>query len=234
MKLLKFGITAFLFTLISSCQPPVVFTEPQPKDEPELSRIPLEYHGVYWCEIDSIALVINEISITSKKKYASELSISEIESNPNVSFKNATLYIEELQDSFPAKREGEIITSEIITKDTLYATTYATTGEKVLKHHKGHLILNSPIADSAWGVTIISLEHPDALSIKKTALPSNLDALESITPVDSHKNQKDDSVIQIKISPTKAEFNQIISEGVLFDGSCVDFKRVYPTADMSF
>jgi hypothetical protein len=68
MKILKYGTVGLLLLLLSYCQPPVVFTEPQPKDEPELSTIPIEYQGIYWCEVDGIALIIDEKMIFKQKK----------------------------------------------------------------------------------------------------------------------------------------------------------------------
>jgi len=228
MKTLKYGLLVVLLTLISSCQPPVVFSEPQPVDEPKLVAIPKAYQGIYWCETDSISLIIEEQVIATQKKFESQLTLEEVKANPNLSFENATLHSKELNKSFPAKLKGEIITSEITITDTLYASST----QNVLKLYKGHLILSSPIEQGAWGVTIISLKSADALSITKAALPENLDAIERITPVSRVKDLESENIIQIQISPSRAEFNQILSQGLLFDGSCVDFDRIYPISIM--
>ncbi|MGB3344219.1 MAG: hypothetical protein WBA61_09920 [Aequorivita sp.] len=229
MKIFKYGIAGFLLLLLSYCQPPVVFTEPQPRDEPELSRIPMEYQGMYWCEVDSIALIIDEKMISKQKEYESKLSMAEIESNPNLSFQNETLYSKELNQAFPAKLIGETIISQITLKDTLFSKTT----EQVLKFYKGHLILNNPIDNDNWEVTIISLKYPDILSLTKANLPDNLDELERITAVEKFKTDDNEKTVQIKISPTKAEFDQILGQGLIFDGSCIDFKRVFPITEMA-
>ena len=228
MKVIKYGLIGFLFFLISSCQSPVVFSEPQPQGEPELMNIPKAYHGIYWCKTDSISLIIDKDMIATQKKFESQLTMAEVDANPNLYFENAMLHSKELNQSFPANQTGEIITSEITITDTLYAKST----QNVLKLYKGHLILSSPIEQGAWGVTIISLKSADALSITKAALPENLDAIERITPVSRVKDLESENIIQIQISPSRAEFNQILSQGLLFDGSCVDFDRIYPISIM--
>src|SRR5690554_7197139 len=92
MKTLKYGLLVVLLTLISSCQPPVVFSEPQPVDEPKLVAIPKAYQGIYWCETDSISLIIEEQVIATQKKFESQLTLEEVKANPNLSFENATLH----------------------------------------------------------------------------------------------------------------------------------------------
>jgi len=228
MDILKYGIVVFFFTLISSCQPPVVFSEAQPQGEPELANIPKAYQGIYWCEVDSISLIIDKHIIATQKKFESQLTLEEVNANPNLTFKDATLHSKELNQSYPAKLKGEMITSEITITDTLFSKST----QNVLKLYKGHLILNSPIELDAWGVTIISLKSADALSITKAALPESLDAIERITPVSRVKDLESDNIIQIQISPSQAEFNDILNQGLLFDGACVEFDRIYPIAIM--
>ena len=224
MKIFKYAIAGFLFVLVSYCQSPVVFTEPQPKNEPELSTIPVEYQGMYWCEVDSITLIIDNKMIFSQKEYESRLTIAEIESNPNLAFQNDRLYSSYLKKSYPAKQIGETIVSEITLKDTLFSLA---TGQ-VLKFHKGHLILNTPLDDDIWEVTIISQKSQDILSITRAKLPDNLDDLKRITSVTKLKTDDDENAVQIKIAPTMIEFDKILNDQLLFDGKCIEFKRILP------
>ena len=228
MKIFKYGIVGLLFALFSSCQSPLVFAEPQPKGEPELSRIPIEYQGVYWCKLDSITLIIDDKMISRQKKLESKLSIEEIESNPNLSFQTGTLHSKDLNQSFPAKRIGETIVSQITLKDTLFSRT---TGQ-VLKFYKGHLILNTPVDDEAWEVTIISRKQKDILSVNKANLPENLKELEQITTVTELKTDENENVVQVKINPTKVEFDKLLNKELVFDGTCVEFERIFPIPDL--
>ena len=227
MKIFKYGIAGFLLILFFNCQPTIVFTEAQPKGEPELSIIPIEYQGVYWCPVDSIALVVNENTISKHKKYESRVPKSEIEANPNLKYEDGKLHSEEFNQSFPANETGETIISTITLKDTMYSKK---TGQ-VLKYYKGHLFLNELLEDKTWDVTIISLKSNDVLSFTRANMPENLDELERITPVAKTKTNENEKAYQIEISPTRAEFDKILKQGLIFDGSCDEFKRIFPTAD---
>ena len=229
MKIFKYAIVGFLFILVSYCQSPVVFTEPQPKNEPELSTIPLEYQGMYWCELDSITLTIDNKMIFSQKDYESKLALAEVEANPNLAFQNDRLYSFDLKKSYPAKQIGDTIVSQITLKDTLFSRA---TGQ-VLKFHKGHLILNTPLDHDIWEVTIFSQKSEDILSINRAHLPDNLDALKKITAVTKLKTDENENAVQIKIAPTAVEFDQILKQKLVFDGMCIDFKRILPSIEMS-
>lgn len=223
----KYGIAGFLLILFFNCQPSVVFSEPQPKGESELSVIPIEYQGIYWCEVDSIALIIDEKMISKQKEYESRLSKAEIESNPNLSFQNGRLYSNKSNQSYPANQIDETIITDVTFKDTLFSKT---TGQ-ILKFFKGHLILNEPTDNNSWEVTIISLKHQDILSITRANMPENLDELERITPIERSKINENEKTSQIKISPTMEEFDKILSKGLVFDGSCLEFKRIFPITE---
>ena len=227
MKIFKYGIAGFVLILLSFCQPTIVFTEPQPKGEPELSTIPIEYQGVYWCPVDSISLVIDENMISKQKRYESRVPKTEIEADPNLNYQNGKLHSEKFNQSFPAKEKDETIISEITLRDTMFSKK---TGQ-VLKYYKGHLLLNEPLEDKTWDVTIISLKPNNILSITRANMPENLDKLERITPVEKSKTDGNEKPTQIKISPTRAEFDQILKQGLIFDGSCDDFQRIFPVSD---
>jgi hypothetical protein len=138
------------------------------------------------------------------------------------------LYSNELNQAFPAKQIGETIVSQISLKDTLFSKTT----RQVLKFHKGHLILNNPIDNETWEVAILSFKNPDMLSITKANLPDNLDELERVTTVEKFKTDENEKTIQIKISPTQTEFDQILSLGLVFEGACIEFKRIFPLPKM--
>lgn len=227
MKFLKFSITVFLLILFGSCQSPVLFTEPQPKGEPELSKIPIEYQGIYWCEKDSIVLIIDENLIIKQKEYESVIPIAEMGSNPHLSFENNRLYSNEINQSFPSKLVGDKVVTRIILKDTLFSETSG----QIMKFHKGHLILNNPIDNMHWDVTIMSLKQQDILSFIKANMPDNLEDLQQITAVEESKSEKMEKPAQIKISPTKAEFDQILKQKLVFDGACLEFKRILPITE---
>ena len=227
MKFFNQSIVAVLLMLIIGCQSPVLFTEPQPKGESELSMIPTEYQGIYWCEIDSIALIVDEKLIIKQKEYESVIPIDEMGLNPTLTFQNHRLFSNEMNQSFPAKIVGDNIVSRITIRDTLYSKT---TGQ-ILKFYKGHLILNNPLDNIVWDVAIMSLKQHDVLSFSRANMPDNLEELEQITPVTEFRKGNSENIFQIKITPTKGEFDQILKQKLVFDGACIEFKRIFPISE---
>lgn len=229
MKTLKIFLVICLPFFVISCQSPVVFTEPQPSGRPELTGIPQEYQGFYWCDTDSITLTIEENVIIKQKDFEVKLSVTEIDSGyPNLSFNDKKLYSKELNDSFPTKQVGDTIIAQVTIRDTLFSTKT----KQVLKFYKGHLILNEPIENYLWEVSVISFTDHDILSITKAEIPDELDKLEQVTKVHKTKIDKNLKPIQIRIAPTQAEFAQILRKKLLFTGSCIEFKRIFPMSDI--
>lgn len=69
MKYYKSILAIVCIGLFWSCQPPVVFSEPQPKGIEELTSIPKHFQGTYWCANDSVILHIDKILIYKNKLY---------------------------------------------------------------------------------------------------------------------------------------------------------------------
>ena len=217
-----------MITVLVHCQSPVGFTEPQPLDEPQLSVIPTEYRGIYWCATDSITLIIDDQIIYKQKKYDTKISKSQLESNSDLTFKNNMLYAKELSESYPAVQIGDTIFVQITLKDTLFSDYSGA----VLKYFKNRLILNKPLNNDLWDVTIISLKKQNTLSLTKATIPSNLEEIEQITPIQKYNAYNDETPVQIIIAPTKAEFEQILNKGVLFRDSCLELKRMLPIPEV--
>lgn len=224
--------TNFILILIAlfflNCESPVVFSSPQPVDEPELLSVPQEYRGIYWCEVDSIVLYIEEKIIYKEKKLESKFSVSEIDTSSSLLFKENLLYSEELKEWFPATQENNTIIATITLKDTLFMKQKG----QVLKSFKGHLILNEQVEKDLWEVMVFSLKHQDVLSIAMANIPDNLEELEQITPIEKLKTDENKNPVQIKIAPSQAEFDQILSKGLLFNNACYEFKRIFPIAEL--
>lgn len=228
MKIYSYIMGIVISLTLFNCQSPVLFTEPQPADEAELSSIPEEYRGIYWCDTDSITMIISERDILKQMLFETKLAIADIDSTSSLSFENDILYSEELNGTFPARREGDTIISQISITDTLFSRS---TGA-VLKFYRGHLVLNQPLENSLWDVSLLSLKHNDLLSMTQADIPENLEELEEITRVKKYASDEDEKPIQIKMTPTKAEFDEILSQGLLFQGSCQEFKRIFPLLEL--
>ncbi|MBT8185243.1 MAG: hypothetical protein KJN76_10405 [Eudoraea sp.] len=226
MTCLKLGLLFIFLGVMVSCEPPVVFGEPQPKGAKSLSKIPDNYHGNFWCSMDSASLFIDDKNFIKRKEFLIKLTRKEIDSSNDMRIQNNRLYVEDWGSSFPMEEKGDTIISKLVLLDTIFTIRK----KQVLKPFKGHLILNTQLHDNAWAVLVASLKDGGFLSLARADLPENISQLDSITPVKTLAEQ-DEKGTQILITPTAEQFGRILDRGLLFDTSCLEFERVIPIED---
>ncbi len=215
-------IVLFLGILIS-CQPPVVFGEPQPANTKPLSIIPSEYHGIYWCKVDSASLFVDSQTFIKRKEFLIKMTRSEIDSNNNLELRNGRLFVKDWETDFPADEKGDTIISKVIMRDTIFSI-----GEQqILKPFKGHLIMNIKLDERVWAVLVASHKGGGLLSLARAEIPENLVQLDSITPIRILSEPQEEGT-QIYISPTAEQFGRILDRGLLFNSSCSEFERIIP------
>ncbi|SDI30231.1 hypothetical protein [Winogradskyella thalassocola] len=220
MKQYKFIAFAVCLTFFWSCEPSVVFSEPQPNGIAPLTLIPKHFQGIYWCENDSVSLRVHKNLIYKSKLFDVTFTQQEIEDTEDIKIENEQLVIKGLNESFPAIEKNGIIYSTINLKDTLFSNRIS---KHVLKQFKGHLILNNQIKDNHWEVKIMSLKPEGSLIISKVNYPENLAALETITTVKIIEKRERE---QILVSPTKTEFAQILDKKLIFIDNCQEFRPI--------
>lgn len=223
MGFFKIAYVTTLAIAIGACQPPVVFGEPQPVDTPALSTIPDSYRGAYWCTVDSASLFVDDKAFIKRKELLVRLTHEEIEADSDLELQNGKLYVNSWGQSFPLEKKGDTIISTITLRDTIFVIRQ----EQILKPFKGHLILNTKLDENAWSVLVVSHKGKGLLSIARADLPENLSALDSIVPVKTLAKSSDKET-QILIKPTKEQFEKILQQRLLFDGTCTDFERILP------
>ncbi|NAY91364.1 hypothetical protein GTQ34_05475 [Muricauda sp. JGD-17] len=218
-------IFLLLFSLmfLGSCQPPVIFGEPQPADTRSLQKIPEIYQGTYWCNTDSASLFVDEWAFIKRKEILIKLTENEVTESQELQLVNGKLFVHGWGQSFPIEQNGDTIRSSIVMRDTLFAIGT----HQVLKPFKGHLVLNKKLDEDAWAVLVVSALTPDVLTISKAELPEDLSQLQGITPVSTLAKDKDRET-QIFITPTKAQFELLMDKKLLFQESCTEFERVFP------
>lgn len=213
--------------VMTSCQPSVVFGEPQPVDVEPLPNIPDLYKGIYWCKVDSASLYIDDKAFIRRKEFLIKTTQKEIETDPDLELINGQLYVEDWDGFFPVTQKGDTLISQIIIRDTIFAIG----GEQLLKPFKGHLVLNVKLNEDAWKVMVVSRRAGDVLSIANADIPENISQLDSITHVIMLKGT--DSVrTQIYLKPTTQEFERIYEKGLLFNGSCTEYQRIFPLKEL--
>ena len=223
MKYFKRTLIAIALGLFFSCQPPVIFGEPQPVDSKSLSAIPDNYRGIYWCKVDSASLLIDDKTFIKRKEFLIRLTKAEIDSSNDLELRNGRLFVNDWETDFPADEKGDTIISKIVTRDTIFSIQ----DEQVLKPYKGHLILNTKLDDNAWTVLVASHKGAGILSLARAEIPENLEQLDAITPVKKLSGD-DDPRKQIFITPTAEQFGRILDQGVLFHATCTEFERIIP------
>jgi hypothetical protein len=209
--------------ILNSCQPPVVFGEPQPVGVESISSIPESYMGIYWCKTDSVSLFVDDKAFIKSKELLVSMTIEEIEADSDLELQNGKIYVRSLGQYFPIENKGDTLISTIIIKDTLFLIG----PDQILKPFKGYLILNTKLDENLWGVMVVSHEGEGILSLAYAELPENLSVLDSITPVETLA-KKDNIETQILIRPTREEFEQILKNRMLFDASYYEFERTFP------
>ena len=223
MNIFRTILGCALLGILHSCQPPVVFGEPQPVGTGEISSIPRSYQGIYWCKVDSASLFVDDKAFIKRKEFLVTLTNEEIEADPELQLQNDRLYVNSWGQSFPTEKKGDTVISSIIVRDTIFAIR----PEQILKPFKGHLILNTKLDENIWGVLVVSHKGEGILSLARAELPENLSGLDSITSVRTLA-KKDNTETQILIRPTKEEFERILQNRLLFDASCTEFERIIP------
>jgi hypothetical protein len=223
MKYRLYTLAVLGLVLFFSCQPPVVFGEPQPAGLKSLSVIPRSYQGIYWCNVDSATLYVDEKAFIKRKELQVSLTRAEIDSSADLELRNGRLFVSEWETDFPAEEKGDTIVSKVVIRDTLFSIG----DEQILKPYKGHLILNSKLNENAWAVLVASHKGAGLLSLSRAEVPENLTQLDSITPVKiTSKNSERGT--QIHITPTADQFGRILEKGLLFNTSCSEFERIIP------
>jgi len=229
MNFAKLILTILCLGLFTSCQPPVVFGEPQPADTKPLSTIPSDYQGFYWCKVDSASLFIDDQTFLKRKEFLIKLTKAEIDSSNDLELQNGRLYVADWESTFPIEVKGDTIISKVVMRDTIFSITK----EQVLKPFKGHLILNTKLGENAWAVLVASRKGIGILSLARAEIPENLAQLDSITPVRTLSKRNEERT-QIYITPTIEQFGRILDRGILFDASCSEFERIIPLQEQIY
>ena len=227
MNILRTILSIVLFGLLYSCQPPVVFGEPQPVGAEVISSIPKSYQGLYWCEFDSTSLFVDQKAFIKSKEFLVRFATKDISADSELRFLNNRLYLKGRGQSLPAEKKGDTIISSVFLRDTIFSVG----PEQVLKPFKGHLILNTKLDENVWGVVVVSHKGEGIISLASAELPENLSLLDSISPIRTLAKKEDHKVTQILIIPTRKEFELILQNGLLFDASCTEFERIIPLKD---
>lgn len=217
----------FVIMILGSCQPSVVFGDPQPVTVDPLTNIPDIYRGIYWCNVDSASLFIDDKAFVRRKEFLIKTTLQEIETDPDLDLVNDQLYVNDWEGFFPVTEKGDTITSQIILRDTIFAIS----DKQLVKTFRGHLVLNFKLNNDSWEVLVVSQNRNGLLTISKATIPEDLAKLDSITTINFLKDSERTQT-QIYLKPTAKEFARIYDDGLLFSKSCTYYERIFPLKEI--
>ena len=214
------SITLASFFLWNSCEPPVVFKEAQPQGVKSQSSFDEQYQGTYFCESDSSWVKVEPTTIYKEKTFFFVSSRSEMEENEYIELNGNVAYIEYFDKYVTLEKfDGDLMSGKVTLRDTFFEI-----GEKgILKNYKGNEIMNTQFEDGHWQVEILKLDRYGNLSFLRSKEPEDIEALEEITPINTLVHP--DGGTQYEITPSKAEFKQILKNELVFE-ECDYFIRV--------
>ncbi|MEM1319696.1 MAG: hypothetical protein AAGG75_05530 [Bacteroidota bacterium] len=227
MRIVRLPLLALLLIIgIWSCEePPIVFTAPQPEGlnaEPFIRPI---YRGRFLCDSDSALMVVKNNIIYKAKAFQLEVTPTELENTDGLSLKDGQLYVEEWGRQLPTRIEKDsIYHSDFIHRDTLIYLDE----NHVLKHFRGHMVINRKMEKEKWEVMLLSLDEHLNLALSITTLPEEIEQLEAITPAEDLSTEDQ---TQYRISPTVIEFDELLQTQLIFQ-ECDYFYRIPQEIEM--
>ena len=219
MKLFKYsGILLFL-VVVFSCEPPIVFTEPQPERVPPSLTFNLPFRGIFLCEEDSTVVHVHGDCIFKEKVWQFELSQENLDTLQDFQLINDQLF----SDFYDSYMETEILPDGTYRGTLIIRDTFFAVGDKaILKYFRGYQVLNRYNENRDWEVWLLGLDEYLNLTLQKTKMPDDLDRVKEISPLEDISNK---DKIQYRMKPTLIEFSELMNSQLIFE-ACGYFERI--------
>jgi hypothetical protein len=145
---MRYMLGILLLNLLISCDPNVLFREPQPDGSKDLAKFPARVHGTYLETMDgSSVYVVTSTYIFQKYVEELDLPIDEILEDEEVALKGDTLILKDIDLAFPVILRNDSIFGTV----TVYDTIFDLSADYKLRKLRQHYFLNFP-RDSMWMV----------------------------------------------------------------------------------
>ena len=189
-------ILVFL-TCLSSCEPRVTFTLPQPADVNNLSKFPKRLQGKYLNPIDNSMLSIDDKIIQRIFDYDYKFHMNELDSTQQLS--GDTIIDLKTNEKIKIKRDADTLITHIHRIDTVFKIDY----DNVVRKFKGYYFLNKRYDKESWEVKKIQLTKGQLL-LSTISTENNIKNLIQIT------ESPEDTVSPYKFAPTKKQFKEFV------------------------
>ena len=160
--------------IISACQPPVTFTEPQPKDIESLKGFPQRIQGKYMSADDSSFLQITGNSMVRIYDFNEKLHLDDLDSTQQII--GDSLYDLNTNIGQLIRIEGDSIVMRGHETDTLFTINKL----NVLKKFKGYYFVNIYRPEKNWEVKKLEFSH-SKLILSSISKEQDLEQLKTMT-----------------------------------------------------
>ncbi len=183
---------------MSACQPPVTFTEPQPKDVAALSGFPQRIQGRYLCAEDSSFLQITANSMIRIYDFNEKLHLDDLDSTEQII--GDSLYDLNTNTGQLIRIEGDSIVMHVHDIDTLFTIDKL----NVLKKYKGYYFVNIYKPEENWEVKKLGFSH-SKLILSSISTKQDLEQLQTMT-------ESTQDTIPYVFSLTRKQFKTFVRE----------------------
>jgi len=140
-----------LLLFIAACEPPVLFTEPQPLGQSPLDHFPKRWQGMYLLMDDSSLLEIGSRVMRRMDEWELRMPLSDLDSSTRTL--GDTLLVTGDGVQVPVTVRGDSVFGTVSYTDTIFVIG----GRHLLKRMSGSLFMNHSHNGSGWEVTRLSL-----------------------------------------------------------------------------
>lgn len=219
MRPTKVMYYACLLLLTASCEPAVIFREPQPRGCQNEKRIPARMQGYYRSLEDSSGLIINDHMIY--RVFEGDLALSVKDRDSGYFLQGDSLQDVNTGIRFPVSKNGDSLFARIVFRDTLFAM-----GENgLLRRFKGYCFLNRKYGEEGWEVQKISLRR-GILAIGSIKESSDIQKLQAVSEAEP------DTLSPHLVSPDRRTFKKFLKEGGFRDEEVFVRQPGIPHKDM--
>lgn len=192
----KIYFSVALFSMLTACEPPITFNEPQPSNTSNLDKFPNSLQGEYISTINNSKLNIGEKTIIQFYEIEEKISKNNL---IDLKLTNDTLIDLKTNKKYPTKQQGDSLAFTIKGLDTLCLLN----DNDVLKKYKGYYFLNKKYTSGNWEVKKMEL-NKGQLTISRISVKEDIEKLKEIKELSS-----DTSALH-NLSLTKKEFKKFI------------------------
>lgn len=205
--------------LFSSCDQAVRFEQPQPRDQPDLKRLPDRLSGVYYSPDDSSTLEISEHRVVLYHRALIHVSIADI--GEGIMISGDTVI--DVESGF--REVGKRFADSISVHWPLWTDTLFMQGDQfILRKFKSRYFLNHETVPGQWEVFLIDHRPGGDILLEELLAPEDISLLDEITPVTKIGT---DSILgpRYEINPDRKALKKLMRRGFTARGKYQKLKQ---------